>query len=56
VTAYQGAAVGYMAQPKTNPAYEWIESSLNVAFDSMKKLAPPPSSAEKKPWIFGLRT
>jgi hypothetical protein len=53
---YQAAAAAYMAQPKTNPAYERIESSLNVAFDGMKKLVLPPSSAEKKPWVFELRT
>src|SRR5271169_5397818 len=37
--AYQAAASSYMALPKSSPAYERIESSLNVAFDSMKKLA-----------------
>jgi hypothetical protein len=55
-SAYQAAAAEFMAQPKSNPAYERIESSLNLAFDSMKKLAPPPSAADKKPWIFELRT
>jgi hypothetical protein len=55
-TAYQAASAEYMALPKDSPAYERIESSLNVAFDGMKKLAAPPSSAEKKPWIFELRT
>src|ERR1700733_4632449 len=55
-TTYQAAAAEYMSLPKTNPAYERMESSLNVAFDSMKKLALPPSSAEKKPWVFELRT
>jgi hypothetical protein len=54
--AYQAAAAEYMGRPKSSPAYERIESSLNVAFDCMKKLAVPPSSAEKKPWIFELRT
>ena len=53
---YQAAAADYMALPKSNPAYERIESSLNVAFESMKKLAAPPSSADKSPWIFELRT
>jgi hypothetical protein len=53
---YQAAAAAYMALPKSNPAYERIESSLNVAFDSMKKLAAPPSAADKTPWIFELRT
>lgn len=50
--AYQAAAAQFMAMPKTNSAYERIESSLNVAFDTMKKLAPPPSAAGKTPWIF----
>jgi NIPSNAP len=45
-----------MARPKSSPAFERIESSLNIAFDSMKKLAPPPSAADKSPWIFELRT
>jgi hypothetical protein len=27
-----------------------------VAFDSFKKLVPPPSSAARTPWIFELRT
>ncbi|HZM05821.1 MAG TPA: NIPSNAP family protein [Candidatus Saccharimonadales bacterium] len=55
-TTYQAAAADYMARSKSNPAYERIESSLNVAFDGMKKLAVPSSLAEKKPWIFELRT
>ncbi len=54
--AYQAAAASFMAMPKSNPAYERIESSLNLAFDSMRKLAAPPTAAEKKPWIFELRT
>jgi hypothetical protein len=54
--AYQAAAADYMARPKSSPAFERIESSLNVAFDSMKKLAAPPSAADKRPWIFELRT
>jgi hypothetical protein len=54
--AYQAAAAEYMGRPKSSPAFERIESSLNVAFDSMKKLAPPPSAADKSPWIFELRT
>jgi len=55
-TAYQTAAAEYLAATKSDPAFERIESSLHVAFDGMKKLALPPSSAEKKPWIFELRT
>lgn len=53
---YQKAAAGYLGVPKADPAYARFESSLLVAFDGMKKLALPPSSAEKKPWIFELRT
>jgi hypothetical protein len=55
-TVYQKAAADYLAVPKSDPAFERIESSLHVAFDGMKKLALPPSTAEKKPWIFELRT
>jgi len=53
---YQKAAAGYMGVPKSDPAYVRFESSLLVAFDGMKKLALPSSTAEKKPWIFELRT
>jgi hypothetical protein len=55
-SAYQAAAADFMSRPKSSPAYERIKSSLNVAFDSMKKLVPPPSAADKSPWIFELRT
>jgi len=54
--AYQKDAASYLAIPKSVPAFERIESSLLVAFDGMKKLAVPSSTAEKKPWIFELRT
>ncbi|MGA2557282.1 MAG: NIPSNAP family protein [Verrucomicrobiota bacterium] len=54
--AYQAAAAQFMAVTKTNAAYERIESSLNLAFDTMKKLAPPPSAADKSPCVFELRT
>ena len=53
---YQKAAAGYMGVPKSDPAYVRFESSLLVAFDGMKKLALPSSTAEKMPWIFELRT
>jgi hypothetical protein len=52
---YQKAAAGYMSVPKSDPAYVRFESSLLVAFDGMKKLTLPPSTAEKKSWIFELR-
>jgi hypothetical protein len=55
-SAYESAAADFMAVPKSDPAYERFESSLLIAFDSMKKLAPPPSAAAKSPWIFELRT
>jgi len=55
-TAYQTAAAEYMSRPKSSPAFERIESSLNIAFDSFKKLAAPPSAADKSPCIFELRT
>ncbi len=54
--AYQAAAAEYMSRSKSSPAFVRIESSLNLAFDSMKKLAPPPSAGDKSPWIFELRT
>jgi NIPSNAP len=53
---YQSAAAEYLNASKFDPAFDRIESSLHVAFEGMKKLALPPSSAEKKPWIFELRT
>jgi len=53
---YQAAGAEYLAATKADPAFERIESSLHVAFEGMKKLALSPSSAEKKPWIFELRT
>ncbi len=55
-SAYQKVAAEYLAATKSEPAFGRIDSSLHVAFEGMKKLAVPPSSAEKKPWIFELRT
>ncbi|HEX3716597.1 MAG TPA: NIPSNAP family protein [Verrucomicrobiae bacterium] len=54
--AYQSAAATYLNLTKPGTAYDRIESSLNVAFDTYKKLTPPPSAADKRPWIFELRT
>jgi hypothetical protein len=54
--AYQSAAASYLALVKSDAAYDRIESSLNVAFDTWKKLTPPASAADKAPWIFELRT
>jgi hypothetical protein len=53
---YQKAAETFMAIPKNDPAYVRFDSSLLLAMEGMKKLAVPPSTAEKKPWIFELRT
>ncbi len=53
--AYQAAGAAYLNTPKSDPAYVRFESSLLVAFDGMKRLAVPPSAAEKKPWVFELR-
>ncbi|MBC8002690.1 MAG: NIPSNAP family protein [Opitutaceae bacterium] len=55
-TEYQKAGVDYLNAPKSDPAYVRFQSSLLVAMDGMKKLQAPPSAAEKKPWIFELRT
>lgn len=52
---YQGAAAEYLNPPKSDPAYVRFESSVLVAFDGMKRLAIPPSAADKKPWVFELR-
>ena len=54
-TVYQTAG-RLLSATKSSPAFEHVESSLHVAFEGMKKLALPPSSAEKKPWVFELRT
>jgi len=49
---YQKAAAAFLSAPKSNPAYERIESSFLVAFDGMKHLAVPDKSAT----VFELRT
>jgi hypothetical protein len=53
---YKKTAAEFLGLPKSDPAYVRFQSSLLVAFDGMKKLALPPSTAEKKPWLFELRT
>jgi NIPSNAP len=52
---YQTASADFMSRLKSNRAYERIESSLSIAFDSMKKLAAPASAVGNEPWIFELR-
>ena len=49
---YQKAAAEFLSAPKSNPAYERIESSFLVAFDGMKHLAAPGQKAS----VFELRT
>ncbi|HTJ01110.1 MAG TPA: NIPSNAP family protein [Dongiaceae bacterium] len=51
---YQKAAAGFLDATKDDPAYDHMETSLLVAFDSMKHLVLPPS--DKKPNVFELRT
>ena len=53
---YQKAGSEYLSVPKSDPAFVRFDSSLLVAFAGMKKLVVPASTAEKKPWIFELRT
>ena len=45
-----------MSVPKNDPAYVRFDSSLLLAMEGMKHLEVPPSTADKKPWIFELRT
>ena len=54
--AYQEAAGEFMNRSKNDAPYKRFDSSLLIAMKGMPKLAPPPSSAEKTPWIFELRT
>jgi hypothetical protein len=54
--AYQEAAAEFMNRSKSDAPYKRFDSSLLIAMKGMPKLALPPSSAEKKPWIFELRT
>ena len=53
---YQKAGSEYLQVPKSDPAFVRLDSSLLVAFEGMKKLQVPGSQADKKPWIFELRT
>lgn len=53
---YTKAAEEFMTLPKTNLMYARFDSSLLIAFEGAKKLTLPPSTAEKKPWVFELRT
>jgi len=53
---YQKAGAEYLASPKTNPAFERIDSWLMLAFAGMPLLELPAYSREKKARMFELRT
>jgi hypothetical protein len=53
-TLYQQAAADFLNAPKSNPAFENLQSSLLVAFDGMKQMVIPPP--DQKPNVFELRT
>ena len=53
---YQKAGAEYLSSPKTNPAFERIDSWLMLAFAGMPKLELPAYCKEKKPRMFELRT
>jgi hypothetical protein len=53
---YQSAAADYLLSPKTNPAFERIDSWLLLAFAGMPKLELPSYSRDRKPRMFELRT
>jgi hypothetical protein len=54
--AYQAAAAEFMNRSKNDAPYKRFDRSLLLAMKGMPKLALAPSSAEKQPWIFELRT
>ena len=53
---YQQAGEKYLHTPKSNPAFDRIETSLLLAFSGQPKIELPSFSREKKPRIFELRT
>ena len=53
---YQKAGAEYLASPKSNPAFDRIDSWLMLAFAGLPKLELPSYCKEKKPRIFELRT
>lgn len=55
-TAYLSAGAEYLNTAKSDPAYTRFESSMLAAFDGMKQISTVPSTADKKPWVFELRT
>jgi hypothetical protein len=53
---YQKAGAEYLASPKSNPAFDRIDSWLMLAFAGLPKLELPAYCREKKPRMFELRT
>jgi len=53
---YQQAGAEYLNSPKSNPAFDRIESWLMLAFAGLPKLELPAYCREKKPRMFELRT
>lgn len=53
---FQQAGAEYLNSPKTNPAFDRIDSWLMLAFAGLPKLELPSYCQEKKPRIFELRT
>ncbi len=54
--AYQKAGAEYLQSPKSNPAFERIDSWLMLAFAGMPRLEQPAYSREQKPRLFEMRT
>lgn len=55
-TAYQTAAAEFMSRSKNDAPYVRMDVSLLRAMKGMPSLALPPSTSDKSPWIFELRT
>jgi hypothetical protein len=53
---YQKAGAEYLNSPKSNPAFERIDSWLMLAFSGMPKIGLPPYCREKKARMFEIRT
>ncbi|HWX22092.1 MAG TPA: NIPSNAP family protein [Candidatus Binatia bacterium] len=53
---FHKAGAEYLQTPKTNPAFERIDSWLMLAFAGMPRIELPPYSREKKPRMFEIRT
>ncbi len=53
---YHRAGATYLQTPKTNPAFDRIDSWFMLAFAGMPKIELPPYAREKRPRLFELRT